>query len=391
MRVSLEAGDRTLLMVAGFLLVGTTVAGFLLMPPEGESASSSIPSSYSTASDGAKAAFLLLDEMGYDVRRWTNPPDQLPGPARGTLLVLADPALPATGEERRQIEQFVRRGGRVLITGMGAATLLPSTDFKPVADPDFGWHDFPARLPGPVSQQATSISMKASHRWGSKYPDYVAYYGNDGGAVVAASRLGKGEIIWWAAASPLTNYGLTRSGNLKLFLNCVGNPKEIHVLWDEYFHGMRAGLWDYLGRTPIPWAVAQMGVLFLALILTYSRRSGPIAAPQGESRLSPLEFVETVGDLYERKRAAAGAVEVAFNRFRFLLERRLGMASPASFESLDRAMAARGGWPDLELRETIRKCPEAVKSGHVSDKQAMAIIQLFHDFTRRLRLGRVGG
>lgn len=378
-------------MVAGFLLLGTTVVSLLLMPQESESASSVVPSSYSTASEGAKAAFLLLDELGYDVERWTDPPDQLPDPAPGTLLVIADPALEATGEERRQIEQFVRRGGRVLITGTGAGTLLPLTDFKPLSEPDFGWHDFPAQLPGPVSQQAGSISMMAYGRWGSKYPGYVSYYGDETGAVVVTAKLGKGEIIWWAAASPLTNYGLTRSQNLMLLLNCVGDHEETQILWDEYFHGMRAGLFDYLGRTPIPWAAAQMGLLFLALILTYSRRSGPVAAAQEESRLSPLEFVETVGDLYERKRAAAGAVDVAFHRFRFLLERRLALASPSTFETMDRAMAARGGWPDLELRETIKKCPEAVKSGHMTDRQAMTIIQLFHDFTRRLRLGRVGG
>ena len=106
MRVSLESGDRTLLMVAGLLLFGTTVVSVLLMPPEGESQPGAVPSSYATGSNGAKAAFLLLDEMGFDVERWTEPPDQLPGLARGTLLVVADPTLPASGEERRHITSF---------------------------------------------------------------------------------------------------------------------------------------------------------------------------------------------------------------------------------------------------------------------------------------------
>jgi hypothetical protein len=391
MRVPLEAGDRTLLIVAGALLVAITVVAALLTPRGRESETVGYPSSFSTASDGAKAAFLLLGELDYDVERWAAPPAQLPDPAEGVVLVLADPFTGAPFDEKRQIEQFIRRGGRVLFTGTAAPAFLPIADVKRTGKLDFTWKDFPALLPGPVSRQAARVSMKSQVRWGSKFPGYLGYYGDDQGAVVVKAKLGEGEIIWWASSSPLTNYGLTRASNLMLFLNSIGPPGKTRVLWDEYFHGMRAGLWDYLGRTPVPWALAQIGVLFFAVLFTYSRRCGPIAVLQEESRLSPLEFVETVGDLYERKQAAAGALGVAFTRFRFLLERRLGLASPAGIESLERAMRDRGGPADPGMMETLRNCQEAVRSGRVTGAQAIVMVQSLHDYTRRLRLGRIGG
>jgi len=390
MRVPLEGGDRALLMVAGVLLVVSAVAGVLLTPPAGESAPAGYPSSYSTASDGAKVAFLLLQELDYDVERWANPPDRLPSPGKGTILILADPFLPGSSDEKWQVEQFIRSGGRVLITGTTAGSLLPAADLKAAGELRFGWQDFSAQLPGPISQQGAHISMKAHGRWGNRLPNYVAYYGDDQGATVVRAALGDGEIIWWADSSPLTNYGLTRAANLRLFLNCIGSPQQ-SILWDEYFHGIRVGLWDYLGRTPVPWALAQLGVLFLAVILTYSRRSGPIAVHQEESRLSPLEFVETVGDLYERKQAAVGALEVAVHRFCFLLERRLGLPSPSGFEALDGAIEARGGWPHPGLRATLKQCEAAIQGGRLNNLQALALVQALYDAARRLRLGRMGG
>jgi hypothetical protein len=390
MRIPLEGGDRTFLIVAGALLLAVTLVAAIFMPRDEALQSVGYPSSYSTASDGGKAAYLLLDELGYDAERWTDPPNQLPDPAAGVVLLIADPSKGATFEEKRQIEQFVRRGGRILVTGAGGASLLPASGATGLGKPSLGWADFPARTPGPFSRRAPSVSMKAVIRWGRQFPDHVAYYGDDQGGVVVRFGLGEGEILWWADSSPLTNHGLTRASNLALFLNSLGPPEETRVLWDEYFHGMRAGFWDYLGRTPVPWALAQAGLLFLVVLLTYGRRCGPLAAPQVESRLSPLEFVETVGDLYERKGAAAGALEVAFSRFRFLLGRRHGLPASATVEAVERALGERGGRLEPELSQTLRDCERAVKEGRVTAPQAMAMVRSLHDHTRRLRLGRMG-
>src|SRR5262249_9128229 len=143
-------------------------------------------------------------------------------------------------------------------------------------------------------------------------------------AVVTMS-VGKGTVIWWAESFPMTNGGLRSADNATLFLNSVGAQKEQTIYWDEYFHGVQSSLWAYVGKTPVPWGIAQLGILFVAILLTHSRRNGPIRLPQGTSRLSPLEFVETLGDLYHEAHAGTAAVRIFSERLRFQLIRTLGL------------------------------------------------------------------
>ena len=57
-------------------------------------------------------------------------------------------------------------------------------------------------------------------------------------------QVGKGQVIWWGDSAPLTNGGIRESGNLPLFLNSIGPPEGVRVLWDEYFHGAHGTLWS---------------------------------------------------------------------------------------------------------------------------------------------------
>src|SRR5215471_3299741 len=123
MPTALAPDDRKLLMVAGLILAVLTVVA-LLSSPSNSISSPGFPSSYSAANDGAKAAYLLLGEMGYRAERWTSPPQDLPGliPAgsqrsgdassasKGTALVLADPLVPASADERSSLRDFVLHG-----------------------------------------------------------------------------------------------------------------------------------------------------------------------------------------------------------------------------------------------------------------------------------------
>jgi hypothetical protein len=87
MSVKLSRKDRNLLLGAGFVFLLLIVAALLFS--SGERAQSEYPSSYSTASGGAKAAYLLLSDTGYKVQRWERPLSDLPqfsgaeGPERG--------------------------------------------------------------------------------------------------------------------------------------------------------------------------------------------------------------------------------------------------------------------------------------------------------------------
>jgi hypothetical protein len=389
MKIPFDPADRKILLMSACLLVLLTVVA-LMIPNAGEEQSRGFPSSYDTSKEGAKAAYELLEETGYRVEHWTQSPAELPSAAGSTVLIVAGPTLAASSEETIQLRQFVQRGGRVLVTGMPGAALIGVKGVAPVpAGSPAGFDEgstFAAEQPAPLTRQAPAITMESSVRWVDHVRGQQRYYGSSDGAVVVKFPIGHGEVIWWAGDSPLTNFGITKASNLALFLNSVGSPGPTRVLWDEYFHGVRKGLWQYLGRTPLPWALLQLLLFAILIICTFGRRSGPIRALARESRLSPLEFVETLGALYERRGEAAGALEIAFSHFRFLLSRRLGTPSAATSADLVRTMQNRPGLTLAGFAVTMEHIESALKLKKVAEPKALAWIGELHDFAVRLGL-----
>ena len=186
---------------------------------------------------------------------------------------------------------------------------------------------YPALVPSPLTNGAPEITMVAPDAWASSDPSQLGVYGDEADPVVVSYRVGNGNVIWWASDSPLTNGAIRDKGNLALFLNSVGPRSASTVFWDEYYHGERGTLASYFAKTPLPWAGLQIAIVFIAIMFTFSRRAGPARVPAAESRLSPLEFVETLGDLYQSAHASPAAVAVAYQRFRYALSRKL--SSPA--------------------------------------------------------------
>src|SRR5665213_2997073 len=80
--------------------------------------STGYPSTYSSDWDGAKAAFTLLQNSGYQAERWNMPPQELPSGSAHVTLILAEPTESSSGSDRDAIMQFASAGGRLLVTGV---------------------------------------------------------------------------------------------------------------------------------------------------------------------------------------------------------------------------------------------------------------------------------
>jgi len=380
---NLDASDRRLLIGAAAVMLVLVVATYALGPAP-SATPAEYPSSYSPAWAGAKAAFLLLQDVGYQAVRWDRPPADLPENPRGSILILADPFAGGASDDRMAIRTYLYGGGRVLAIGASATALIPDAEaYMPETwDPDT--KKFSALVPSPVARQAPEIAMAAPDVWTSHKPGQLAIYGTNDQPVVVSYHVGKGEIIWWASATPLTNSGIRQSDNLTLFLNSIGLPSGAPVYWDEYFHGQRASFGDYFAKTPLPWAALQLGIAFLAILFTFSRRSGPARAPVAEPRLSPLEFVETLGDLYHSAHASPAAVSVASQRFHSSLARRLRAPTKWKLPELSRAAAKRFGWPEAPLLDTLARSERAMRSIQLDEKEALDLVQRLHDYSARL-------
>ena len=87
MPLNLNQKDRKLFLGAGFIFVLLVVAALAFSSADRGQAE--YPSSYSSASGGAKAAHLLLSDTGYNVQRWERPLSDLPLDSTNTLTVLS--------------------------------------------------------------------------------------------------------------------------------------------------------------------------------------------------------------------------------------------------------------------------------------------------------------
>jgi hypothetical protein len=139
-----------------------------------------------------------------------------------------------------------------------------------------------------------------------------------------------------------------------------------------------------VGKTPLAWSAFQVGLLALAVVFTFSRRSGPTFIPAENSRLWPLEFVDTLGGLYERAGAASSAISVSYLRLRTLLTRQLDL--PFNTRDAELAVAAeqRLGWEDSGLGELLRRAGAARREERFRSGDALKIVQELEKFAEKL-------
>jgi Domain of unknown function (DUF4350) len=389
MPTGIAPSDKKLLIAGGAAILLLLLAITVLSPPP-EQFQSPVPSSYSSGSAGAAAAYRLLGKLHYPVRRWESPPTELDGDPSKTLLILAEPTQPADKSEKDALAKFVEDGGHVLFTGAGIREYFPDANLSK-EPPDPAWKSFAAELPTRITRDAQHITMRPQAFWSGFSPAQLSVYGDSDGTVVVSWAKGKGNILWWAGSTPLSNAGITHEDNLAFFLNSVGrwNKNEpYHIYWDEYFHGQRSSLWGYVGKTSLAWSALQLGLLAIAIFWTFGRRSGPVFVPAEASRLSPLEFVDTLGGLYERAGAASSAVSIAAMQLRGLLVRQLGLPASISNAELTAAAESRLGWKDSGLAETLSEAAAAAHHTKFSPKAALALVQRLEEFTARLDLRR---
>jgi hypothetical protein len=387
MSTGIAASDRKLLLIGGGLLLVLLTASVVLAPPS-ERFNSPVPSTYSAGSHGAEAAYRLLLKLNYPIRRWENPPTELDTDSSNILLILAEPSQPPSANERRALAAFVEAGGHVLFTGANIQSYFPDANVSSErADP--AWQSFRPNIPSVLSRGVQHVALQPQTYWGQLSASQLSIYGEPGSPAVVSWLLGDGQIVWWAGSTPLTNAGISREDNLAFFLNAVTNwsaDEPYTIYWDEYFHGERSSLWSYVQKTSLAWGVLQVALLAAAVLFTFSRRNGPTYVPAEVSRLSPLEFVETLGGLYERAGATSSAISVSYMRLRSLLARQLGFASDTPNAQLVLAAEQRLGWKGSALGESLRRAEIATQGAKLRPREALELVKDLGNFAARLNV-----
>jgi hypothetical protein len=135
----------------------------------------------------------------------------------------------------------------------------------------------------------------------------------------------------------------------------------------------------------------QLGIMALVAVAGAARRRGPIWSRVIEPRTSPLEFVETMGSLYERAGASREAIESARTRLRRRLAGAAGVSSSATDEQLVNAAAMRIGIDAGRTRDALSRASDLLRRGVPRSKDAVVVVAELQDLTALASAARGGG
>lgn len=331
-------------------------------------------SSLSAGSSGAKAGFLLLRQLGYVVQRTFDPMVSLEANPATDVLVLMAPQQQPSDLDIVALTRFVERGGVVIVgeasrwlPSLTRGSVRSSADATPTAV-----------VASPLALGAPRIRMDHIGAEGEPQPPFTTIYADARGAAVVAGRVGRGRVIYWASALPATNAAIDEPGHVELLVNAIGPPLDRRVLWDEHYHGHRRSAWSYASGTPLPAALAQLGVVGVAALLTVSFRRRPLRAVPDPPRTAPLEFVDTMAGLYERAGATSTAVAVALAHLRRRLIAVSGLPADADDATLARTAASRAGLSPESLAALLTRARDAAQ-GPLAASSALAVVRALQD------------
>jgi hypothetical protein len=371
---SLDAKDRRLLMGCLVAVVALALLMGVFARNQGDD-ENPLPSSYLTGKHGARAAFELLTSSGYAVERWEEPLSELGKRADAhTVVILAEPLVRGT-EESKAIEEILRRGGRIVATGLVGGSLLPQSAVEPSGQ----FYGSACKLmPQGLDALAGSgeVWMAPVAGWKVASPRYRVEYDCAGEPAVVEYDAGAGHVVWWASATPLENGSITRAQNMDLFLNALGTREGHRFYWDESLHGDVQSQWFYARGPAMNLLIGGLIGVGLLVVLSNSRRKGPVRDLPVPVRSSPVEFLEALGSLYGKAGAAGVAVDLAYARFRRRAGRLCGRSEmQRSAAELGEEIRRRFPQASPGLEEDLAACEEAVGDDALRPKRALALVQ----------------
>jgi hypothetical protein len=324
--------------------------------------------------EGARGLAAALESLGVRVERrrrsWLPLGEGGTGPSGDALVLLLDVERIPTGAEHRVLTDHVARGGSMLLAGRNgvercfgarAGSLLyeDGPDSLQVDTPGLArvpWTRWVLEMIPPDSLEPDEPVVEPTCAPLLPLSVDTLLRARDGRP--AAWRMqfrGGGRVIQLADARYVSNRALRDSDAGILVLPWILGERRAWVVFDEYHHGFGTGgsvvraTGRWLVTTPMGWALLQLGLAGMILLLATALRFGPALHVIDRRRRSSIEHVEALAAGLQR----AHGVQVAVDLVTRGLQRRLRGRGRAS----RRAAGAVDGWL-AALRRGVRE-PEA--------------------------------
>ena len=264
--------------------------------------------SFSTQPDGARAFWLWLEGIGYEVSDRVTATFAIP---EGTdVMLLLEPTIFIEPVEWSLIDGWVENGGTLVVVGSGIQAdqafahfdfglnlrIVPSSDLLPQ-------NPLMAAPPPSAVQLTDEVWTLQTRR-----DDFVTHFALGGAPVVVSLEQGNGRVILTTFALSFTNKGLQTAGYSSVALNLIRAAGQAQKVWfDEWHHGVRvqtneiADLGTWLRRTPLGRAFVFIAVVVFAALVLQGRPFGrPVPLPQDTNRRAPIEYITALANLSRR-------------------------------------------------------------------------------------------
>lgn len=293
-------------VMALFVFIGLTA--FLQIRGSG-----SAGSTYVTSPFGARAFFMLLQNMDVDVEPWLYPYDHLPSDEQNsTMIVIA----PATSGQEDKLVQWVEQGNHLVFLGGISSVSLPLLQKVGLYAANkklslfetaelLEQSDMPLKCPEhEVCRDVSRISIPLSSYSGLLETFEKVDGGTDKSRVLHRT-LGKGDIWLISGEEPVLNRNIDLLDNLRFMYQLATTGDR--VLFDEFHHGYTAPA-NIAMQSKHAAVVLLMCFLGFALVigaLSRSVRFGPPVEEVPQNSAGLVEFASVLGLLCEEHHASS--------------------------------------------------------------------------------------
>ncbi|MGH2541846.1 MAG: DUF4350 domain-containing protein [Ardenticatenaceae bacterium] len=332
-------------------------------------------STYSSGEGGARALYLWLDDLGYEVQRLRRGHFDL-RPEDGVLWIIAPPfGRDPSESDVEEIEAWVRDGG-ILVW----ADSLPHQMLFDAFDVESEWSTpaSPLRPTTPWIRHSEAQYEPASVGFDPLPPGAIPLLADEQGRVSALRlRAGQGEVWLFGILQPFTNLGLKDERHSALIAGLLEKlPSSTRMTFDEIHHGFSEGasertLLSEMRRAPWGWAIYYAVAVVALWILLRGRSFGrPLPLPGEHLRREAGEYVQSMAWLYRRARQRAPILRYHHDRLKRRVTQRHRLPALVNDDAFVSALARVRS--DIN-QEALHRHLRALRQQHVSETELLAL------------------
>lgn len=314
-------------------------------------------STFVTNANGTAALYELYQEIDLDPERLTTGMSSRTLDPAATLFILEPGFIEVADTERLALEDFVEAGGRLVVSGPYAGSVLGEMfeDFPAWNFAEAAQKAIPS-IPGIPTEGVRAVAGSTLGGWddpGLFFPLLVDEFGTP---VVIEGGFGAGTIVWVSEVSYLANRNLGSLDNAEFAVALTAGRQPV---FNEVIHGAGEGT----TLLPERWRVAFWLSLLAVVValIAYGYRMGP--PEEEERRLDPerVGYVESLAGIIARSGDTRRALSPIRSTARRLLagrDRRQIGTERIDNEKLI-AMATRHGLTTDEARALVSETEKA--------------------------------